>query len=84
MKRTLLAGVCDEECERILALPGVGKPPRRPKKPVDFVAEFEKIRARDSSEKTAHELRAKGYKRRELALVPGVATPDAPLLKESA
>jgi len=71
VRRTLLAGVDDEECERILALPGVGKPPRRFKKPVDLVAEFEKIRARSFQERMADELRRKGYRPHEIALILG-------------
>ncbi len=84
VRRTLLAGVDDEECERILALPGVGKSPRRATRPVDLVAEFEKIRSRSFREKTALGLRTKGYKRGEVALVLGVATRDVTALKESA
>ena len=84
VKRTLLAGVSDEECERILALPGVGKPPARPKKPLNLVAEFDKIRHRGFREKTADDLRSHGYSRREIALVLGVAVREVPPLKESA
>jgi len=84
VRRTLLAGVDDEECERILALPGVGKFARLSNRRTDLVAEYEKIRSRSFREKTDLELRAKGYNRREIALVLGVATRDVPLLKESA
>lgn len=68
-KMTLLAGVPDDECERILAIPGLGKTARR--KRVDLVNEFERLKARSMQAKIADELRQKGYRPREIALILG-------------
>ena len=69
-KRTLLAGVSDDECDRMLGLPAVLEIPGRSR--LDLVIEFERVGARSFEERTAEDLRSRGYTHKEISVILGI------------